>query len=88
VSVGEPHGQLARRQLRKLQRQVDDLTSHILRDAIPDAIGPGPVVGQRFNAALTIAVIPTNGMDGSPSRRRLRACNRKENYNDHRDAGY
>ena len=36
--VGEPHGQLSRRQLRELQRQIDDLAADIVRDAIPDAI--------------------------------------------------
>jgi hypothetical protein len=29
------------------------------------------------------ASLPSNGMDGSPPARRLRACNRKENCNDH-----
>ena len=36
--VGEPNGQLSRRQLWELQRQVDDLAADIVRDAIPDAV--------------------------------------------------
>jgi hypothetical protein len=36
--VGEPHGQLPRREFRKLQRQVNDLAADIVRDAIPDAV--------------------------------------------------
>jgi hypothetical protein len=56
--IGEAHRQLARRQLRKFQRQFDDLVSHIVRDAIPDAIRSRAMVGQRLNAALPVTVVP------------------------------
>src|SRR5450755_4714865 len=56
--VGEAHGQLSWRQLWKLQRQVDDLASDIIRDPVPDTIWSGTVVSQRLRPALTISVIP------------------------------
>src|SRR6478752_496860 len=58
VLVGEAHGQFARRQLRMLQRQVDDLTSDIVRDAIPDPVWPRPMVSQRLDRTFTVAVVP------------------------------
>jgi hypothetical protein len=57
--VGEPNGQLSRRQLWELQRQVDDLAADIVRDAIPDAVRSSAMVGQRFRPAVTIAIIPS-----------------------------
>jgi hypothetical protein len=37
--IGKAHGQLARRQLRQFQRQIDNLTTDVVRDAIPDPVG-------------------------------------------------
>jgi hypothetical protein len=36
--VDEAHGQLARRLLRRLQRQRDDLIANVIWNALPDAI--------------------------------------------------
>jgi hypothetical protein len=44
--VGEPNGQFARRQLRQLQRQVDDLAADVVGNTVPDPIWPRSVIGQ------------------------------------------
>ena len=56
--VGEAHRQLPRRQLRELQRQIDDLAADVVRDAIPDTVRSGTVVSQRLRATSTISIIP------------------------------
>jgi hypothetical protein len=41
------------------QRHIDDLAANIVRDAIPNAIRPGPVVSQRLRPSSTIAIVPS-----------------------------
>lgn len=65
--IGEPHGQLSRRQFRKFQRQVDDLAADVIRDTSPDPIRSRAVICQCLDAARAEAIVPPNGMDGSPS---------------------
>jgi hypothetical protein len=43
--VNEAHGQLTRRQLRRLQRQRDDLIANVIWNAVPDAVRPRAVIG-------------------------------------------
>src|SRR6202795_3324679 len=60
--IGEPYRQLSRRQLGNLQRHIDDLAANIVRDAIPDAIRPGPVISQRLRPSGTIAIVTIDKM--------------------------
>src|SRR3954466_16409576 len=56
--VGESHRQLARRQLRLLQSQVDDLAPDLLGDAVPDAPRPGRTVAQSLRPAGSVKIVP------------------------------
>ncbi|MGY3413213.1 hypothetical protein ACVWZV_009379 [Bradyrhizobium sp. GM5.1] len=40
------------------QRQINDLVADVVGDAIPDPVWTGPMVSQRLDATLAIAVIP------------------------------
>jgi hypothetical protein len=46
--VGEARRQLPWRQLRLIQRKLYDLTTHIVRNSVPDAVRPGRSVFQGF----------------------------------------
>ncbi|OAG75493.1 hypothetical protein Amal_03311 [Acetobacter malorum] len=56
--VGEPHGNFTRRQFRRLQRQINDLCTDIVRDAVPYPIGSRGFVRQGFRAARPIEIAP------------------------------
>jgi hypothetical protein len=66
--VGEAHGQFPRRQLRLVQRQIDDPLADIVRDAVPDPIRPGRAIVQGLRPAGLIAIVPAvEGRPGMPS---------------------
>jgi len=54
----EPYRQLSRRQLWKIQCQVDDLAVDIVRDPVPDTIWSGAVVTQRLGPTFTVSITP------------------------------
>src|SRR3954466_8746252 len=56
--VGESHRQLARRQLRLLQSQLDDLAPDLLGDAVPDAPRPGRTLAQSLRPAGSVKIVP------------------------------
>src|SRR5690606_27164177 len=45
-------------QLRLVQRQIDDLVPHLIRDAVPNPVRPGPAIFQRIDATGKEAIIP------------------------------
>src|SRR4051794_31843552 len=54
----EAHRQLAGRQLRLLQRQVEDPAPDLLRDAVPDATRPGRTVAQSLRPTRLVEIVP------------------------------
>src|SRR5205085_8478316 len=58
LAIGKAHGQLARRQRRLLDRQLDDVLAHVIGDAVPDAVRPRRAIGQRLRPAVTVSVVP------------------------------
>src|SRR4051812_18869022 len=56
--VGESPRQLARRQLRLLQSQIDDLAPDLFGDAVPDAPRPGRTVAQSLRPAGSVKIVP------------------------------
>jgi hypothetical protein len=70
LRVGEPHRQLPRRQVGFIQRQVDDLPAHRIGDAVADATGVRTPVLEPGLTQSQIAIVPSDGMDGSPAHRR------------------
>jgi hypothetical protein len=92
--VGEANRQLSRRQLRKLQRQVDDLAADIVRDAIPDPVRSRAVICQCLNAALAVAIVPSIKRGaGMPSLSNVRLagkcdCSTNSMISAFTDAGY
>ena len=56
--VGEAHGQLARRQLRLIQGQLDDLAANLVGDAVPDPLGLGLAILQSLWAAGLVEIVP------------------------------
>src|SRR5580704_1081307 len=57
--VGEARRQLPWRQLRLIQRQLHDLTTHIVRNSVPDAVRPGRSVFQGLRPAALVEVAPS-----------------------------
>src|SRR5262249_37294271 len=53
-----PYRQLSRRQLWKIQCQVDDLAVDIVRDPVPDTIWSGAEVTQRLGPTFTVSITP------------------------------
>src|SRR6202011_61479 len=51
--------QLPWRQLRLIQRQLHDLTTHIVRNSVPDAVRPGRSVFQGLRPAALVEVAPS-----------------------------
>ena len=68
LGVGEADRQLPRRELRALQGPVDDTLANLVRDPVPDTARSAVAILQAFQAEGSVAFVPSNGMDGSPSR--------------------
>ena len=56
--IRERHGQLARRQLRLFQGEVDNLALHLVRNTVPDVLWLGRLILQPSLTALQIPVVP------------------------------
>jgi hypothetical protein len=67
---------------KKTKCKIDALATHIVRNTVPDAVRPGGSVFQSLRPAGLVEVAPSKAL---PPARRLRACNRKESYNEHPD---
>src|SRR3954451_19525806 len=59
-ALGESHRQLARRQLRLLQSQLDDLAPDLLGDAVPDAPRRGRTVAHSLRPAGSVKIVPVS----------------------------
>ena len=58
VCISEARGQLARRQLRHIQRHDEDALAHLIGDAVPDAIRFRGLIFERFRATGSIPIVP------------------------------
>ena len=57
--IGKRHRQFSRRGLRFFQRQLHNLPSHLIRNAVPNVFGLGRLVLKSSFTALQIPIIPT-----------------------------
>ena len=58
LGIGEGNGHLSRRELRLVQRPLDNLVADLVRDAVPDASRSRLAVFERLEATRRIAVEP------------------------------
>ncbi len=65
LGIGERHGQLAGRQFRLLQGEIDDLLADIVGNTVPDPAGTAAAIFKARQAECQITIIP-------PVKRRLR----------------
>src|SRR5262249_50446341 len=61
---GEPHRQLARRQRRLVECQLDDVVAHGVRNSVPHAIWSRLTVVQGLRTASAVPVVPA--VEGRP----------------------
>lgn len=59
LEIGERDSDLARGQIGLVNGQSYDPFAHVVRDAVPDALRPGPMIIERIEAASGIAIEPS-----------------------------